>query len=131
MAKQLQAEGYAVGRAKARRLMKAAGVRVRRAKHRRPMTPDSRHGYGVAPNLLARQFDVAKPDQVWAGDIPYVWTAEGWLYVAVLFDLYSRKVVDYIEMFYNSRRKHSYLGYVGPNEYEALLRWLNSVSVFP
>jgi putative transposase len=95
MAKQLQAEGYAVGRAKARRLMKAAGVRVRRAKHRRPMTTDSRHGYGVAPNLLARQFDVAKPDQVWAGEIPYVWTAEGWLYVAVLFDLYSRKVVGW------------------------------------
>jgi putative transposase len=79
MAKQLQAEGAAVGRAKARRLMKAAGVMVRRLKHPRPLTTDSRHGDGVAPNLLARQFDLEKPDHVWAGDITYVWMAEGWL----------------------------------------------------
>ena len=59
------------------------------------MTTDSQHGYAVAPNLLARQFDVDKPDQVWAGDITYVWTAEGWLYVAVLLDLYARKVVGW------------------------------------
>ena len=68
---------------------------VRRPTRRRPVTTDSRHGYGVAPNLLARQFDVEQPDQVWAGDITYVWTAEGWLYVAVLLDLYSRKVVGW------------------------------------
>ena len=220
MAKQLQAEGYAVGRDKARRLMRDAGVVVRRRTRRGPVTTDSQHGYAVAPNLLARQFDVDKPDQVWAGDITYVWTAEGWLYVAVLLDLYARKVVgwamshridsvlvqtalrmalgrrgpvrgllhhsdrgsqyachdyqrllathglrcsmsrkgecldnavaerffgslkrertdqrhyttrqearadvgEYIEMFYNSRRKHSYLGYCSPNEYEALTR---------
>jgi putative transposase len=220
MAKQLQAEGYAVGRVKARRLMRDAGVVVRRRTRRGPVTTDSQHGYAVAPNLLARQFDVDKPDQVWAGDITYVWTAEGWLYVAVLLDLYARKVVgwamshridsalvqtalrmalgrrgpvtgllhhsdrgsqyacydyqrllathglrcsmsrkgecldnavaerffgslkrertdqchyttrqearadvvEYIEMFYNSRRKHSYLGYISPNEYEALAR---------
>ena len=58
MAKQLQVEGCTVGRAKARRLMKAAGVTVRQPTHHRPMTTDSRHGYGVAPNLLARQFAV-------------------------------------------------------------------------
>ena len=220
MAKQLQAEGFQVGRCKARRLMREAEVVVRRPMHRRPLTTNSRHGYGIAPNLLARQFDVEKPDQAWVGDITYVWTAEGWLYVSVLLDLYSRKVVgwamsahidadlvqaalrmavgrrqpapgllhhtdrgsqyagqayqgrlaaqgircsmsrkgecldnavaerffgslkgertahrayatrqdaradilEYIEMFYNSTRLHSYLGYRSPNDYEALLK---------
>jgi putative transposase len=216
MAKQLQDDGFAVGRYKARRLMQQAGVAVGRTKHR-PLATDSRHAYPIAPDLLARRFDVAKPDHVWAGDITYVWTAEGWLYLAVLLDLSSRKVVgwamssrmdadlvqealqmalgrrcpsaglihhsdrgsqyachgyqrllaahgiccsmsrkgncldnavverffgslkrerivhrhyatrkearadvvEYIEMFYNSTRKHSYLGYVSPNEWEA------------
>ena len=218
MAKQLQEDGFTVGRYTARRLMHQAGVAVRRPRQRRPVTTDSRHGHPVAPNLLARQFDVERPDQVWVGDVTYVWTAEGWLYVSVLLDLYSRKVVgwatssridtplvqgalemalgrrqpgigllhhsdrgsqyagqayqgclanagvrcsmsrkgdcldnavaerflgslkrertthcqyttrqearddvvDYIEMFYNSTRLHSYLGYRSPNEYEAL-----------
>lgn len=82
MAKQLQAEGYTVGRYRARRLMQQAGVTVHRPAQRRPQTTDSRHQHGVAPNLLARQFDVEQPDQAWVGDITYVWTAEGWLYVA-------------------------------------------------
>jgi putative transposase len=218
MAKQLQEEGFHVGRAKARRLMHKAGVAVQRPRRRGPMTTDSRHSYEVAPNLLARQVDVTAPDHVWAGDITYIWTAEGWLYLSGLVDLYSRKVVgwamnqhmdttlvqdalqmalgrrapatglmhhsdrgsqyashvyqamladhgivcsmsekgecldnavaerffgslkrewtshgyyatrqearadiiDYIEMFYNSRRKHSYLGYVSPNTSEQL-----------
>lgn len=220
MAKALQDEGYQVGRNKARRLMRAAGVSVRRRSIRKPQTTDSRHGYGVAPHVLNRQFDVAKPNAVWVGDITYLWTQEGWLYLAVLLDLYSRTVVgwslsdrmdsglvkgalemaigrrhpeaglihhtdrgsqyachayrdvlrahgmvcsmsrkgdcldnsvaerffgslkrertshryyetrqearddviDYIEMFYNSTRKHSYLGYVSPNEYEKMSR---------
>jgi putative transposase len=95
MAKQLQDAGFHVGRAKARRLMNKAGVAVQRPRRRGPMTTDSRHHYAVAPNLLARQFDVTSPDQVWAGDITYIWTAEGWLYLAVLVDLYSRKVVGW------------------------------------
>jgi putative transposase len=220
MARQLQDDGFAVGRYKARRLMRQAAVTVRRPPPHHPVTTDSRHGYAVAPNVLARQFAVEQPNQVWVGDITYVWTAEGWLYVAVLLDLYARKVVgwamsshvdaalvqealrmalgrrrpsaglmhhsdrgsqyacqayqrlleahdlhcsmsrkgdcldnavaerffgslkrertvhchyatrqeaqddviDYIEMFYNSRRKHSYLGYISPNEYEALAK---------
>jgi putative transposase len=95
MAKQLQAAGFAVGRYKARQLMRQAGIVVRRRTRRRPIPTESRHGYDVAPNLLARQFDVDQPDQVWAGDITYVWTAEGWLYVAVLVDLDARKVVGW------------------------------------
>jgi putative transposase len=59
------------------------------------VTTDSRHAYQVAPNLLARQFDVAQPDTVWVGDITYVWTAEGWEYLAVWLDLPSRQVVGW------------------------------------
>ncbi len=70
MAKQLQAEGFSVGRHPARPLMKQAGVSVRRRTSRRPQSPDSRQGYGVAPNEWARQFDVDPPDVAWAGDIP-------------------------------------------------------------
>jgi putative transposase len=68
-AKQRQAEGDAVGRDKARRLLRDAGVVVRRRTRRGPVTPDSQHGYAVAPHRLARQFDVDKPAQVWAGDM--------------------------------------------------------------
>jgi putative transposase len=95
MAKQLQDEGFPVGRAKARQLMNKAGVGVQRPRRRGPMTTDSRHGDEVAPNLLARQFDVTAPDHVWAGDITDIWTAEGWLYLSVLVDWYSRKVVGW------------------------------------
>ena len=220
LAQQLQDDGFHVGRAKARRVMHKAGVAVQRPRRRGPLTTDSRHHDAVAPNLLARQFDVTAPDHVWAGDITYIGTAEGWLYLAVLVDLSSRKVVgwaidphmettlvqdalqmalgrrapaagfrhhsdrgspyashayqaqlanqgivcrmseqgecldnavaerffgslkgertslrhyatrrearddviDYIEMFYNSKRLHSYLGYVSPNDFEMLAR---------
>jgi transposase InsO family protein len=94
MAQQLQHEGYAVGRYKARRWMHEAGLCVRR-RQRHPRATESRHGYAVAPNLLARQFETAQPDTVWVGDITYVWTPEGWEYLAVLLDLYSRKVVGW------------------------------------
>jgi putative transposase len=69
MATQLQDEGFAVGRAQARRWRHQAGVVVQRPKQRGPVTPDSRHGYAVAPNLLARQVDGAKADPGWVGDI--------------------------------------------------------------
>jgi hypothetical protein len=59
------------------------------------MSSDSRDGSAVAPNRLGRQFDVAKPDHVWVGDSSSVWTAEGWLYVSTLLDLYCRKVVGW------------------------------------
>lgn len=69
MAKQLQAEGFAVGRAQARRLMRQTGVVVTRRPRRGPVTTDSRHGAAGAPNGLARQFAVATADQAWVGDI--------------------------------------------------------------
>jgi transposase InsO family protein len=218
MSKALKAEGYAVGRFRARSLMKKAGLEVKRPK-RFKKTTDSRHKLPVAPNRLNQQFQVDQPNRVWCGDITYLWTLEGWLYLAVIMDLYSRKVVgwalssrlttplvlealrmaywrrkpaqglihhsdrgsqyaaddfqrqlktfglipsmsrkgdcydnavvesffhtlkteqigdqvgstreearrvviDYIEMFYNSRRLHSFLGYVSPNDFEKKL----------
>jgi transposase InsO family protein len=95
MTKELRGEGFIVGRLKVRRLMNEAGVKVEQGKRRGPVTTDSRHDYAVAPNLLERHFDVDEPDRAWVGDITYVWTAEGWLYVSTLLDLYSRKIVGW------------------------------------
>jgi transposase InsO family protein len=100
MATQRQDEGFAVGRSQVRRLMKEVGVEVKRQSRRRPQTTDSRHGFGVVPNLLERRFDVGRPTAAWGGDIPYLWTEEGWLYVSVLVDWYARKVVGW------ARRDH-------------------------
>jgi transposase InsO family protein len=72
--------------------MTRLGLQVRYPK-RFKVTTDSDHGEAISPNLLDRQFDVAAPDQVWATDITYVWTLEGWLYVAIVVDLFSRQVV--------------------------------------
>jgi transposase InsO family protein len=217
MARELQAEGFDVGRYRARSLMRKAGIAVRRKKRFRATT-DSRHRYPVAPNQLARRFEVTAPNRVWGADITYLWTNQGWLYLAVVIDLFSRRVVgwalaehmrldlvsdallmavwrrkppaglihhsdrgsqyachayqallaehgfvcsmsrkgncwdnapverffgslkrertdlriyatreemradviDYIEMFYNSQRRHSYLGYTSPMQFEAL-----------
>ena len=216
MSRALRALGHPVGRFQARSLMRELGLRVVPTK-RFKVTTDSKHGHPVAPNMLGRQFDVDTPYTHWAGYITYLWTASGWLYLAVVIDLYSRKVVgwafshrmttklvqdalamavgrrrpgpgllhhsdrgsqyasadyqrdlkrygmvcsmsrkgncwdnsvverffrslktertnhrryrnrdgakqdviNYIEMFYNSQRLHSYLGYVSPNAYEA------------
>jgi len=76
------------------RLMRVSDIR---SKHRRKfrVTTQSNHRRPVAPNVLAREFTVAAPNRVWAGDITYVWTAEGWLYLAILIDLYSRIVVGW------------------------------------
>ena len=199
--------------------MKKASVEVKQKKRFR-VTTDSKHNYPVAPNMLNRQFEVEAPNTVWGVDITYLWTDEGWLYLAVVIDLFSRRVVgwslssrmkvdlvrdallmaiwrrkpgrglihhsdrgsqyachvyqdilqehgmipsmsrkgncwdnavierffhslkgertshrryltreaarqdviNYIEMFYNSRRLHSYLGYVSPIEYEKLAK---------
>lgn len=216
MSRALRALGYLVGRYQARTLMRHLALQVLPTR-RFKVTTDSKHDHPVAPNILGRTFDVAAPDRVWAGDITYLWTQQGWLYLAVMIDLYSRKVVgwsvephmttamvkdalmmavwrrrptpglihhtdrgsqyasqayrailkrhdmvcsmsrkgdcwdnavverffrslktertnhrlyrtrdeakrdmiDYIEMFYNSRRLHSYLGYLSPNEFES------------
>jgi transposase InsO family protein len=88
----LQAQGQQVGEHRVARLMRAGAIRAKMVKQWRATT-DSVHPHPVAPNTLNRQFAVAKPNRVWAGDITYVWTAEGWLYLAVVLDLYSRRVI--------------------------------------
>ena len=215
VASEMTAKGYSCGRYKAKTIMKFAGVAARQ-KRKFKVTTDSKHNLPVAPNLLDRQFDIQDPDRVYVSDITYIWTQEGWLYLAVVIDLFSRQVVgwsmsnrmktdlvidaitmarwrrspgagvifhsdrgsqycsnkfqkelkehdmicsmsrkgncwdnavaesffgslkaervffanyktredakrdivDYIEMFYNSRRRHSYLGYISPKEFE-------------
>jgi len=217
MSEGLRALGFNIGRHQARTLMKELGLQVKYSRKFR-VTTNSKHNYPVADNILNRGFNVSAPDKVWATDITYLWTREGWLYLAVVIDLYSRKVVGwslsnrmttqlvidaltmavwrrrpgkglihhsdrgsqyashdyqkllkqhdmicsmsrkgdcwdnsvverffrslktervyhrtyetrerakqdvvrYMEMFYNSRRLHSYLGYLSPNEFEAI-----------
>jgi transposase InsO family protein len=219
IAEEIEAHGSPCGRFRAGSLMKLAGVAAKQKKKFKATT-DSKHNLPVAPNLLNRQFEVKEPDRVYVSDITYIWTHEGWLYLAVVLDLFSRQVVgwslsnrmtkklimdalrmaiwrrrpapglifhsdrgsqycskdfqkmlethkmlssmsrkgncwdnavaesffgslktertffsnyvtreearrdtvDYIEMFYNSNRRHSYLGYVSPKEFEKL--WL-------
>ena len=94
MAKELQEEGHDVGRHKARSLMKSLGLRVVPAK-RFKVTTNSKHKHPVASNLLNRGFNVGRPDTAWVGDITYIWTREGWLYLAVILDLFSRKIVGW------------------------------------
>ena len=104
MKRALNALGYVISRQKARRLMKKAGVWVRNRKKYK-VTTNSNHKQPVFDNLVSRQFNVEKKDAVYAGDITYIWTQEGWLYLAVVIDLYSRKVVGWSM----SSRMHSQL----------------------
>ena len=94
MKKALGALGYPVSRNKARNLMREAGVEVRHRK-RFKTTTNSNHKQPVFDNLLERQFDVEQKDRVYVSDITYIWTQEGWLYLAVVIDLFSRKVVGW------------------------------------
>ena len=94
MRKALNALGYPVGRNKTKKLMKEAGVMVRyRKKHK--VTTNSNHKKPLFDNVLNREFSPAAPDRAYASDITYVWTQEGWLYLAVVIDLFSRKVVGW------------------------------------
>ncbi len=91
---QLRKDGLAIGRYRVRRLMRLAGVSVR--KHRKyKITTRSKHRYPVSPNLIQRCFRTVRPNLVWVSDITYTKTMEGWLYLAVVMDLYSRKVVGW------------------------------------
>ncbi|HSN22621.1 MAG TPA: IS3 family transposase [Methylomicrobium sp.] len=94
IAQELKALGFRCGKHKAGTLMKLAGVAAKQRK-RFKATTDSNHQLPVAPNLLNRRFSVTTPNCVWVGDITYVWTSEGWLYLAVVIDLYSRRIVGW------------------------------------
>ncbi|MER3425563.1 MAG: IS3 family transposase, partial [Nitrospiraceae bacterium] len=88
----LRAHGHRVGVHRVARLMRAHAIREKTMKKWRATT-DSAHTHPVAPNTLNRQFAAVEPNRVWAGDITYVWTEEGWLYLAIVLDLYSPRVI--------------------------------------
>jgi len=90
----LQEQGIRCGRKRVARLMRENGIRAKQAR-RFKATTDSDHNDPVAPNLLDREFHVDVPDRVWAADLTYIWTREGWLYLAVILDLFSRRVVGW------------------------------------
>jgi transposase InsO family protein len=94
MAEELQELGLNVGHRRVGRLMRENGIKVvRTRKHK--VTTDSNHRFNIAPNLLDQDFSAIGPNQKWAGDISYIWTNEGWLYLAVVIDLYSRRVIGW------------------------------------
>ena len=86
--------GFKAGQRRIGRLMRENGiVAIRTRKYK--VTTDSNHTLAVAPNLLDRDFSATAPNQKWAGDITYIWTSEGWLYLAVILDLYSRRIIGW------------------------------------
>ena len=92
--RELHQRGIRAGKERVRKLMKAHDL-CARGKRRFKATTNSAHNLPVSPNLLERKFCVEAPDRVWTGDITYLWTAEGWGYLAVVIDLFSRQVVGF------------------------------------
>jgi transposase InsO family protein len=94
MIRELRLRGFTAGKERVERLMRENGIRARH-KRRYKVTTDSKHGFPVARNLLARDFSPAAPNQVWTSDITYLWTEEGWLYLAIVLDLFNREVIGW------------------------------------
>ena len=91
----LRAEGHTASRGRVERLMRRHGIRAQRRRAFRVCTTDSNHTLPIAPNLLGRHFSPTAPNQAWVTDLTYVPTDEGWLYVAVVLDPFSRKAVGW------------------------------------
>ncbi|PKN55915.1 MAG: hypothetical protein CVU56_18760 [Deltaproteobacteria bacterium HGW-Deltaproteobacteria-14] len=100
--RELRAKGRRVGKKRVERLMRQAGIAGRK-KRRFRKTTDSNHPHPIAPNVLERNFDVALPNTAWVTDVTYVWTGEGWLYLAVILDLFSRRAVGWAASANNDR----------------------------
>lgn len=94
MVRELRARGFPAGKQRVERLMRENGIRARH-KRRYKATTDSKHALPVAANLLDRNFAPAAPNEAWSADITYVWTDEGWLYLAVVLDLFNREIVGW------------------------------------
>ena len=94
MTEELKELGLDVGHRRVGRLMRQNGVTVVRT-HKHKVTTDSKHKFNIAPNLLNRDFAADRPNQKWVVDISYIWTREGWLYLAVVLDLHSRRVIGW------------------------------------
>ena len=91
---ELAENGIEVGRHRVARLMRGNGLSPKR-KQKFKKTTDSQHNKAVASNLLDQNFSAEAPNEKWAADISYIWTAQGWLYLAVMLDLYSRRVIGW------------------------------------
>lgn len=93
--RELVEQGHACGKHRVARLMKAAGLKSVHRRKYRPQTTDSQHGLAIADNLTRQDFSAKAPNQKWGCDISYIPTGEGWLYLAIVLDFYSRKIVGY------------------------------------
>jgi transposase InsO family protein len=91
----LRAEGRTASRGRVERLMRCHGIRALAGRRFRPCTTDSRHDLPIAPNLVKQQFSAALPNTVWLADITYLPTGDGWLYLAAVLDLATRKIVGW------------------------------------
>ncbi len=87
--------GLIVSRRRIRNIMRYLGLSVKMKRRFRVMTTDSKHNLPIAPNVLNRDFYASKADEKYVGDITYIPTSEGWLYLATVIDLYSRKIVGW------------------------------------
>jgi len=94
LCKKLREEGFDIGREKVRRLMRRLGLRVTQRQAYR-VTTKRKMSDSVADNLLNQNFNPVAPNEVWAGDVTYLKTAEGWMYLAIVMDLYSRRIVGW------------------------------------
>lgn len=140
----LKDRGAVCGRHRVARLMRKHGIRVKR-RRRYKVTTDSRHALPIAANVLDRQFDVHEPNQVWGADVTFIPTRQGWLYLAVVLDLFSRRVVGWsmsrrndralvtsaLKMALNARRPEHLLHHsdrgstYASNDYQTVLRQAN------
>jgi putative transposase len=91
----VRAAGHTCGRHRVERLMRANALRARPRRRALPQDAGERSLHALAPNVLDRQFTATAPNQKWVADFTYIWTHEGWLYVAVVLDLFSRRVVGW------------------------------------
>ncbi len=87
--------GYPCNHKRVERLMQVAGLQARHKRRRLPCDTGARPESSIAPNLLDRQFEATVPNQRWVADFTYIWTSEGWLYFAVVLDLFSRRIVGW------------------------------------
>ena len=94
MLREIRARGFPASKERVERLMRENGIRARH-KRRWRATTNSKHSLPIAPNRLERNFTPAAPNQVWTADMTYIWTDEGWLYLAMVLDLFNREVVGW------------------------------------
>jgi len=94
MVRELRGRRFPASKERVERLMREHGIRARH-KRRYKVTTDSKHNLPVAPNRLDRNFTPSAPNQVWTSDITYLWTDKGWLYLAIVLDLFNREVVGW------------------------------------